>query len=107
MRIQNYKWTLILSLLTIPLLIIAVFFAGGGHGSYLPAIFLFPFSLVSFLLFDSITIPFIIIAILQYPVYGFIIDNVKRSGKNQWLPFVVLFIHVLLAVIIMSITGEK
>jgi hypothetical protein len=104
---KQYKWTLRLSLLTIPLLFIAVLFMGAGHGTYIPGIFLFPFGLVGSLFFDGITTPFIIIAFLQYPAYGLIIDSVKKSGKNQWLLFLVLFIHILLAMIVTGMTGEK
>lgn len=104
---QKYKWTRRLSLLTIPLLVVVVLSMGAGHGSYLPAMFLFPFGLVSIVLFREITIPFVIIAILQYPVYGFVIDKVKNSEKYKWIAFLILFVHLLLAMVIIGMTGEK
>ncbi|HEX8334842.1 MAG TPA: hypothetical protein VF622_19615 [Segetibacter sp.] len=44
--INNYKWTLRLTLLTPPLLFIAILFMGGGHGWFEPAMLLFPFGMV-------------------------------------------------------------
>lgn len=105
--IKEYKWTIWLVLLTIPLLFIAVLFMGGGHGTYIPAIGLFPFGLIGSLFYDRITTAFVIIAFLQYPVYGFIIDKAiqKRKGKIV-LPLIVL-LHITLAVLIVVLKGES
>ena len=104
---QSYRWTIRLSLLTIPLLFIAVFFAGGGHGTYIPAIGLFPFGLLSTLLFDRITIPFVALAIIQYSVYGFIIDRGTVINKSKIVLPLLIIVHILLAVIIIKLTGEN
>lgn len=104
---QSYRWTIRLSLLTIPLLFIAVFFAGGGHGTYIPAMGLFPVGLLGTLLFDRITIPFVVLAIIQYPIYGFIIDKVIVTNKSKIVLPLLLLLHILLAVIIMKLTGEN
>ena len=78
---------------------------GAGHGSYIPAIFFFPFSMLSILLFDQITIPFVIIAFIQYPLYGFLIDK-TNNNTNKSILLLLLFLHILLAVIIISSKGK-
>ena len=105
--IKQYKWTITLTLLAIPLLCIAVFFMAGGHGTYKPAILLFPFGLLGVLLSDTITLPFIIAAIIQYPVYGFIIDKAKASNKIQFIIPALLIIHIVLALAIIKFAGEN
>jgi hypothetical protein len=105
--IKHYKWTFTLTLLTIPLLFIAVLFMGGGHGSYKPAIILFPFGLIGILLSDTITLPFIILGVIQYPVYGFIIDKVKATNKIRFVLPLLLFIHTFLAFGIIKLAGEN
>ncbi|WP_143075922.1 hypothetical protein [Parafilimonas terrae] len=104
---RKYKWAILFSLLTIPLLVIAIFFAGAGHGSYAPAIFLFPFCLISLPLVGQITAPFIVMAILQYPIYGFILDAFKRSEKYKEVIYLILFTHIALAITIACWTGGR
>ena len=105
--IRNYRWTIRLSFLTIPLLFIAFLFADGGHGSYIPAMGLFPFGLISTLLFNRITIPFVVVAIIQYPVYEFIIDKVTVINKCKIVLPILILAHILLAAIIIKLTGEN
>ena len=105
--LQSYRWTIRLSLLTIPLLCIAVFFAGGGHGTYIPAMGLFPLGLLSTLFFDRITMPFVVMAIVQYPVYGFIIDKAIVTNKDKIILPLLLLVHILLAVLIIKFSGEN
>ena len=103
---KNYNWTLRLSILTIPLLFVVVFLMGAGHGTYIPAMGLFPFSMLSILLFNKITMPFVIIAFIQYPLYGFVIDKTK-SNENKRTMFLLLFLHIFLAFIIIAAKGSE
>lgn len=104
---KNYKWTFRFSLLTIPLLLIVVFFMGGGHGTYIPAIGLFPFGLISTVFFDSITIPFVVLGIIQYPTYGFIIDKARRAQKSKVVLPILIFVHIILSILIIKLTSEN
>lgn len=49
---------------------LTVIAAGGGHGSYVPAIVLFPYSMALAVPLGSIAPPLVGLAILQYPAYG-------------------------------------
>ena len=96
---SSYKTTLILTALTPILLFGVLFLMGGGHGYFEPAIILFPTGLISFSIFDEIILPFIILAIVQFPVYGLLID--KSNNKRRTL-FMILGIHIELALITFS-----
>lgn len=103
----NLKWTIRFVLLTPVLLFIAVFLAGGGHGWYEPAIMLFPFGLISILFSRSIELPFIILAILQYPVYGLLIDSIGTRKSIKWTVISIALIHILLAGVILTLRGKN
>lgn len=98
-----YKYTKIFSLLTIPLAGITVFLAGGGHGTYLPFLVLFPFGLLGTVFQTSISELFFIIGILQFPVYGFLIDKFK----NRKSIFLILLVHILVMTIIFIFKREE
>ncbi|RZK54153.1 MAG: hypothetical protein EOO91_16395 [Pedobacter sp.] len=99
----KFKWTVILSILTPILLIITIIFMGGGHGNYQQAIVLFPTGLLSILMFNRIEIGFVIIAIIQYPLYGFLID--KATDKKKMILILLLF-HIALALSIFLCKSE-
>ena len=104
---RQYKWTVRLCFLTPLLLIVAVFAMGAGHGTYIPAMGLFPFGMLGVLLQDRISLPFIIVAILQYPTYGFIIDKVNSLRQLRLTLLTILLVHVGLATFIIKLTGEN
>jgi hypothetical protein len=76
------------------------FYSGGGHGYYEPAILLFPAGLISILIFNEIAMPFIILAIIQYPVYGLMMDRSFNKRKTQL--FILAFHFVLVILIFMT-----
>lgn len=102
---KQYKWTSILCLLTPLLLIVAMFAMGAGHGSYKPAMGLFPFGMLGTIWQDSITLPFIIIAILQYPIYGFIIDKTLFAKRKKQIVLGLLLSHIVLAILVIKLSG--
>lgn len=104
---KQYKWTLILCLLTPLLLTVAVFSMGAGHGTYMPAMGLFPFGMFGILWQDSISLPFILIAILQYPIYGFIIDKSFLARRQKLIALALLLSHVLLAFLVIKLSGKN
>ena len=55
--------------------------AGGGHGSYMPAKLLFPWTMAATAFTRDIAQPFIAVAIAQYPVYGVILDWARSAGQ--------------------------
>jgi hypothetical protein len=81
-------------LISIPLLILVVLFAGGGHGTYLPAKVLFPYTMLLAMTARTITNPLIVLAIAQFPVYGLIIDRAIRNGTVRKATVGVAFLHL-------------
>ena len=93
----KYVNTTILTLVTPLLIALVVYSAGGGHGSYFPSLVLFPSGCVSFSLFGEVTVPFIFAALLQFPMYGLIID---KSRKKLLAFAAVVVYHIGLIVLI-------
>jgi hypothetical protein len=65
-----------------PVLIwVVVVAGGGGHGSYLPAKILFPYTMAATAFTRDIVQPFIAAAIVQYPLYGVILDWARYRDR--------------------------
>ena len=63
-------------LFAVPCLLLVVFAAGGGHGTYLPAKLLFPFAMLAAVFGTSITTFHVALALLQFPLYGLFLGAV-------------------------------
>lgn len=64
-------------------LAVAIGAAGGGHGTYLPAKLIFPYTMLLARSGDSITSAGIAVALLQFPVYGLMVALARsRPGRN-------------------------
>ena len=88
-------------LITFILLVIVVFAMGGGHGTYLPAKVVYPFTmLIAILTKDGIGILPTIIAIIQIPIYALILTK-----KSKW-KFYLIGIHIISAIICLNLTTE-
>jgi len=92
-----YKFTILFSLLTVPLVAFVIFFGGGGHGTYVPFLVLFPLGLIGTFVSDNIKILFFILGLFQFPVYGFLMDKFK--SRKAFL-FIFLF-HISIILIIL------
>jgi len=79
----------------IPLAAIAVFACGAGHGSYLPMRVFFPFTMFSAFLFGTITAPFVVIGLVQFPLYGFLLGRSFRLDSFRGWLVGVLLAHLL------------
>jgi len=71
------KTSVIVEIVAIAFCVIA---GAGGHGTYLPAKLLFPITMISTGLLDEITLPFIVIALTQFPLYRLI----YLLGTSRW-----------------------
>jgi len=74
---------------------------GGGHGYYSPAIVLFPFGMAGTVFQQSITVPFFILGILQFPFYGLLLDRFTGHITK----YCVFIIHLLLAAVVLVTTN--
>jgi hypothetical protein len=88
-------------LITFILLIVVVFSIGGGHGTYLPAKVVYPFTmLIAILTKNGIGIFPIIIAIIQILIYSLILIK-----KPKW-KFIILGFHILTVIICLTLQSE-
>ena len=104
---DRFKWTIRLSSMTPVLLIFSVFAIGGGHGTFLPTIWLFPLAMIETIWQDTLSPLFFVLAILQYPSYGLIVDRAMTSRKRKISVWLLVFIHTILAIFIIKINGER
>lgn len=85
----------VIGLLATPIaLLLAMLSTGAGHGNYLWAILLFPLTMLSTAALGSITAPFVLLAVIQYPIYGWIVGNALRPEKSRLGMWLVLTIHL-------------
>jgi len=84
--------------LTFVAAVLAIGFAAGGHGGYWPATALFPWTMLSAFLCESITWPFVVLAIVQFPFYATVL---ARAGSRRSLTgrlAVIACVHIVAAV---------
>jgi hypothetical protein len=62
-------------------LLVAVFAAGAGHGTYLPAKILFPFAMLASVFGRSITFLYVVLGLGQFPLYGLLLGAAFRSPR--------------------------
>lgn len=66
--------------LTPVFLIVGFLSAGAGHGSYFFTKVLFPFTMLSTIASDEITVLFLVVGLIQFPVYGGFLGAMNRFG---------------------------
>jgi hypothetical protein len=67
------------ALAAIPTVAVSIWAAGAGHGSYAPAIILFPAAMLSIVLTNTISKTGIAVALLQFPLYGFVLGRIRAQ----------------------------
>lgn len=98
----------VVSLVATPLVLLAaVASAGAGHGNYLLAKILFPFTMLSTLVFGSLIAPAIVLAVFQFPFYGFILGRANVKGSLRLRAAVLLLIHVLAVAACFILIGDN
>jgi len=76
-------------IITILVLVITIFSVGAGHGTYIIAKVVFPYTMIIAQLRNNIEIPGILIAIFQIPIYAYIANK-----KSKWT-YVLIALHCL------------
>ncbi len=80
---------------------------GAGHGNYLLAKVLFPFTMLSTRALGSITAPFVILAIIQFPLYGVVVGSANLKSKLPASVIGVLVIHTLAVLVCFGFVSEN
>ena len=72
-------------LVTLPAALLTIASAGAGHGNYLFARVLFPYTmLLTRLTDDTVTLPLIVLGLAQFPLYGAVVGLAASKGR-AWL----------------------
>jgi len=108
MRNPEFWKPVIISLVATPIcLFLGIASGGAGHGSYFLPKVLFPYTMLSVIFFSSIAAPFILLAVIQIPLYGVVFGAAK--AKDNFLPLagVILIAHVLTVAACFLFIGES
>jgi hypothetical protein len=102
-----YPWIAFIGGITITPIatIMAAACGGAGHGTYLPAKVLFPYTMLFAYPSEMITGPLMALGLLQFPLYGVVVA--AAACKNRYvLPAVALaLLHGLAAALCLAICG--
>lgn len=90
---KKNKYKNIFGILTLPLLLLGVFFAFGGN--YILPTIVFPFSIFGLLVPQEISAFFFLTGLFQLIIYGFFMD---KFGVKKVLPFVITIHCVLVGI---------
>ena len=85
---------------------VAVGAAGAGHGTYVPAAVLFPYTMFFSVLVGSIAPVLVALALVQYPVYGALLALVRSSTRIWFGLGCVHAVSVTAALFVMAQSGE-
>ena len=108
MKVGSFWKPIVAILIATPFcLLFALLFAGGGHGTYFPAKVLFPYTMISALLLGTITVPFILLAIIQFPIYGFALGVANRKGWFVLVAGFILFLHLATLILCFMMPNEN
>ncbi len=79
--------------------------AGEGHGNFVWARILLPYSCACMAVpgLHFLVIPF---ALLQYPVYGFLIQLAKKSGQLMGIGSITLALHIVVVTLTFTLLRE-
>jgi len=91
-------------LLTPILIILCVFLMGGGHGYFEPVFIVFPFATILFIWFKTMNLFFLAASLIQYPLYGLLID--VWSQRFQFIAVLIFIVHTLVGIISYLIRPE-
>lgn len=101
------KFLIIGVLLTPVCLLLAIASGGAGHGDYFYAKLLYPYAMLSALIFDSLTIPFILFGVLQFPLYGAVCDLFAAKGRAWTVGAALIIMHALAVALCFLLPGSN
>ena len=108
MKNREFWMPVIASLAATPVfLILGLGSAGAGHGDYVLARILFPYTILSALFIDSIVAPFIVLAVVQFPLYGLALGKAAQKGRLLKTLCFILVAHVAAALICFLPIGDN
>jgi hypothetical protein len=108
MKTRKFWKPVIASAIVTPIaLFVGVASGGVGHGDYLAAMILFPYTMLSAAVFDSITFPFIILAIVQFPLYGVALGYANEKDRLGLMIVLLCVLHGLALAAMFLVANEN
>jgi hypothetical protein len=108
MRRPWHRTPIIVSLILTPIaLLLGIGSGGAGHGDYFWAKVLFPYTMLSAFLFGSIILPFILLAVAQFPLYGIGLGYTRGGGRFARLAIILLLVHAAAAAVVFLLADEN
>jgi hypothetical protein len=89
-----------LSLIATPIGLFLAYITVGpmGHGSFSLAKFIFPYAALSLLVFENIW-PVLLLASIQFPIYGIILSIFSAKKSLDWIFLSLLILHILAVIL--------
>jgi hypothetical protein len=88
-------------------LLLALESTGAGHGDYFWAKVFYPYTMLSAMVLQSITIPFIVVALLELPAYGILLSLGWSKGKLKLCSPGLSFLHTSAVITCFAIRSEN
>jgi hypothetical protein len=106
MATRRFWQPVIVSLIATPVALLLGFMSAGmGHGDYFVATLLFPYTMLSTGVFEEIILPFVLLALVQFPAYGFIIGRANERRQAGRVGLYVLAAHAAATVAALAFAG--
>ncbi len=98
MKIRKFFSTIILTIISLPLLLLSVLATGGGHSNFGQMYVLFPWMFCFGFVFKFLNNAgiFIVPALLQFLAYGLILDWFRAKDEVKWGLLFVIVLHTIL-----------
>ena len=71
-------------------LLLGIASGGAGHGDYFAAMLLFPYTMLSAAAFGYISLPFILLAVGQFPACGIALGRANEKGRIGRAAFILV-----------------
>ena len=94
-------------MLTPVCLLLAIGSGGGGHGDYFYAKLLYPYTMLVALVFDSLAIPFLLFAVLQFPLYGALCGRAAAKGRAWAAGLGIIIMHATAAALCFLLSSRN
>jgi hypothetical protein len=78
-----------------------------GHGTYDVATVLFPYTMISMVVLDVSTPVFMLVAVIQFPVYGVVLWLGSRCGQAKWTGLALCVLHVISVGLAFAFSGSS